>query len=54
MKLQIVPTKVNGLGKAEAAMLQKLLDVFNKHQINNHEKNRYYDGKSRSRRSTSG
>ena len=45
MKLQIVPTKVNGLEKAEAAMLQKLLDVFNKHQINNHEKNRYYDGK---------
>jgi len=47
MKLQIVPKQVNGLGEAEVEQLQKLVDVFEKHQFNNHEKNKYYEGKIR-------
>ena len=45
MELHIVPNKVAGLGETEAVQLQKLLDVFEKHKYNNHEKNRYYEGK---------
>ena len=45
MKLDIVPAKVKGLGEEEARQLQKLLDVFQKHSYNNHQKNRYYEGK---------
>lgn len=45
MELQIVPERVNGLGVDEAVQLQKLLDVFKKHQFNNHQKNKYYEGK---------
>ena len=45
MNLQIVPEKVEGLGLNEVEQLQKLLDVFRKHQYNNHQKNKYYEGK---------
>ena len=45
MRLNIVPAKVAGLGVAEVEQLQKLLDVFEKHQFNNHQKNKYYEGK---------
>ena len=45
MRLNIVPKNVAGLGEDEVVQLQKLLDVFEKHQYNNHEKNRYYEGK---------
>ena len=45
MRLNIVPKDVAGLGANEIVQLQKLLDVFEKHQYNNHEKNKYYEGK---------
>ena len=45
MNLNIVPEKVEGLGLEEVVQLHKLLDVFEKHQYNNQQKNKYYEGK---------
>lgn len=45
MTLDIQPASVPGLNTEDAAKLKKLIQIYNKHQIKNSEKERYYEGK---------
>lgn len=45
MNLNITAKNVKGLGQNEVEQLQRLIDVFNKHQASNQQKNKYYEGK---------
>lgn len=43
--LNITPGSVSGLNIKDAAMLKKLIDVYNAHEAKNNIKERYYEGK---------
>lgn len=43
--LNITPGSVSGLNTKDAAMLKKLIDVYNAHEAKNNIKERYYEGK---------
>ena len=45
MNLNIAPRAVSGLDSVDAAKLQELINVYNKHKTKNAEKERYYEGK---------
>ena len=45
MELMMVPDRVVGLGDKEVGQLAELLEVLHKHWMNNHRKNKYYEGK---------
>ena len=45
MELRITAKNVKGLGAKETEQLQSLVDVFNKHQAKNQQKNKYYEGR---------
>ena len=44
MIYSIIPAQVEGLGDAEKAMLQKLIETYNKHECANIKKDKYYEG----------
>ena len=45
--LSIVPSQIANFDENEYDRLQKLLNIFNEHQIKNEEKNKYYEGNIR-------
>ena len=47
MLLSIVPEQVAGLPRIEQVKLQNLIKVWHTHEIKNHQKNKYYEGRIR-------
>ena len=45
--LSIVPSQIENFDVNEVDRLQKLLNIFNSHQVKNEEKNKYYEGNIR-------
>lgn len=44
MIYSLIPAQVEGLGDLEKVMLEKLIDTFNKHELANAKKDKYYEG----------
>ena len=44
MIYSIIPEQVEGLGDREKVMLEKLIETYNKHEIPNIKKDKYYEG----------
>ena len=45
MLFEMLPTQVAGFPKMEAEKMEQLIDVFQKHESSNAQKNKYYEGK---------
>ena len=44
MIYSIIPEQVEGLGDREKVMLEKLIETYNKHEMPNIKKDKYYEG----------